>query len=52
MVDQIELRFQVQAKIKKPVADVFEAVHCGGWMQMLCCLKVFVDGRNIREFLI
>src|SRR5262249_35114068 len=25
--------------------------HCKGWMQMLCCLKVFVeDGRNLREF--
>ncbi len=25
--------------------------HCKGWMQMLCCLKVYVeDGRNLREF--
>ena len=25
--------------------------HCKGWMQMLCCLKVFVeDGKNLREF--
>lgn len=25
--------------------------HCKGWMQMLCCLKVYVeDGKNLREF--
>jgi uncharacterized protein YndB with AHSA1/START domain len=25
--------------------------HCKGWMQMLCCLKVFAeDGKNLREF--
>jgi uncharacterized protein YndB with AHSA1/START domain len=27
--------------------------HCAGWMQMLCCLKVYVeDGKNLREFFI
>jgi len=26
--------------------------HCEGWMQMLCCLKVYVeDGKNLRDFL-
>lgn len=25
--------------------------HCQGWMQMLCCLKVYVEfGKNLREF--
>jgi uncharacterized protein YndB with AHSA1/START domain len=25
--------------------------HCEGWMQMLCCLKVYVEfGKNLREF--
>jgi uncharacterized protein YndB with AHSA1/START domain len=25
--------------------------HCKGWMQMLCCLKVYAeDGKNLREF--
>jgi uncharacterized protein YndB with AHSA1/START domain len=25
--------------------------HCMGWMQMLCCLKVYTeDGKNLREF--
>lgn len=25
--------------------------HCKGWMQMLCCLKVYVEyGKNLREF--
>jgi uncharacterized protein YndB with AHSA1/START domain len=25
--------------------------HCKGWMQMLCCLKVYTeDGKNMREF--
>jgi uncharacterized protein YndB with AHSA1/START domain len=25
--------------------------HCQGWMQMLCCLKVYVEfGKNHREF--
>ena len=25
--------------------------HCKGWMQMLCCLKVYVEsGSNLREF--
>ena len=27
--------------------------HCAGWMQMLCCLKVYVEeGKNLREFFI
>jgi uncharacterized protein YndB with AHSA1/START domain len=25
--------------------------NCSGWMQMLCCLKVYAEqGRNLREF--
>ena len=25
--------------------------HCEGWMQMLCCLKVYLElGKNLREF--
>ena len=25
--------------------------NCGGWMQMLCCLKVYAEqGKNLREF--
>jgi hypothetical protein len=26
--------------------------HCHGWMQMLCCLKVYIEfGKNLREIL-
>lgn len=39
----MELKFQVQAKIRKLVSEVFQAVTC--------CLKVYLEsGTNLREF--